>query len=617
MSDFLASFQPALDTLPLPERVRTRYEVVSVLGHRPGSGTFLLRRREDGASFVLKADAGGQDLEQEYRLLAQLRKGMAPEPVDYFEQDGTQYLVRTYLPGKTLAETWEAGCGRWADLGLRLCALLSQLHSQEPPIVHRDIKPENIILSPEGEPCLIDFGIARSCKPEQETDTVHMGTRTTAAPEQYGFAQSGPRTDLYALGVTLRWMVTGSYRPEALECADCPAWTKRFLRKAAAFDPADRFPSAEAMARVLRRHSAAGRVRRCVLAAAVCLVLLLGLLLCGTAQQSVDFSSPLLEAAVRSELDKPTGKLTKKDLEEVRRLAVVGEELLGEEQRFRCDLCVFVDDVPTYDAPRGDISDLSVLADMPNLTTLYLCRQEIRDLSPLADLPLRELYLCDNAVSSLAPLEELRDLEVLYLDSNPLPDLTPLSSLRDLRELNLNFWDWSELESLAPLEGLPLQTLSLGNLTVLDGDWSILGTLWNLEELSLWSPSQAAVAALADCSRLRMLSLGNYQEADLTDLPVLPKLTALNIFNRLSSIQGIQRQTDLVYLSLCNQEGVDMAPASELPALRELYLHNVTTLGYAPLMDAPSLELVDADTDAVRADVEADCPERRFKVTVS
>jgi len=617
-SEFLASFQSTLDALPLPERVSVRYEAVSELGHRPGGGVFLLRRKEDGAFFVLKIETGGQDLAEEFRLLGRLRKGLAPGPVDCFEEDGTQYLIRAYVPGQSLAEAWEADSERWIDLGVRLCGLLAELHGLEPPIVHRDIKPENIILSPEGEPYLIDFGIARSYKPERETDTVHMGTRVTAAPEQYGFAQSNPRTDLYALGVTLRWMVTGSYRPEALECADCPAWTKRFLRKAAAFDPADRYPSAEAMASVLRRHTAAGRGRRNVLALAVCLALLLGLLLCGIAQrQPVDFGSPLLEAAVRTELNKPAGDITKKDLEKVRRLAVVGQNLLGEEQDFECRLCVYVDETAQFDTPRGDVSDLSILAGMPNLTTLYLCRQEISDLTALEGLPLRELYLCDNAVSDISPLEDLPDLEVLYLGSNPLNSLTPLSSLRGLRELNLDFWEWWELEELSPLEGLPLESLSLGNLTILNGDWSVLRRLWNLEKLTLWNPPPQGVAALEGCSWLHTLNLGNYQEADLTDLPVLSHLVALNIFNCLPSIDGVQKQTSLGYLSLCNQEEVDMAPAAALPALKELYLYNVSTPGYAPLLEAPRLELVDADTEAVRAAIEADCPGRRFRIRVS
>ena len=596
-SEFLEAFQSALDAPPLPERVSAEYRLVSALGHREGGGAFLLRRRRDGVPFVLKLDSGGQDLAGEFRLLGRLEPGLAPEPVDYFEEDGTQYLIRTYLPGQSLAEAWEADASfaRWTDLGAQLCGLLARLHSLDPPIVHRDIKPENIILSPEGTPGLIDFGIARSVKPEQETDTVRMGTRTTAAPEQYGFAQSDQRTDLYALGVTLRWMATGSYRPEALESADCPGWVKRFLRKAAAFDPKNRFCSAEAMASALGRHTAAGRRKRMILALVLCLTL--ALLLSGMVRRrSVDFGSPLLEAAVRAELGRPEGVITREDLEEVRYLAVIGQNVMSEEDNFRYNLCAYIDEIPQYDAPRGDISDLSVLADMPNLTALYLCDQEISDLSPLERLP---------------------GLEVLYLGSNPVRDLTPLASLQNLRELNLDFWDWREVESLAPLAGLPLEDLSLGNVTVLDGDWTVLGTLEQLRTLFLWTPPPEGIAALEDCGGLGELKLGNYQGKDLRDLPVLPELLSLASFNLLPSVEGIEKQTSLRWLSLCNQEGVDLAPAAALPNLEELYIHNVTSPGYAPLLESDSLELVVVDTEEVREAMEAGCPGHRFTIDLS
>ncbi len=635
-SEFLASFQSSLDAPPLPERICAVYEMVSALGHRPESGAFLLRRREDGASFVLKIGAGDQNLAEEFRLLKRLRKGMAPEPVDCFEEGGVQYLIRTYLPGQPMAEAWEPDPRRWVDLGVRLCGLLSELHSLEPPIVHRDIKPENIILSPEGAPYLIDFGIARSYKPEQETDTVHMGTPATAAPEQYGFAQSGPRTDLYALGVTLRWMTTGSYRSEALESAECPAWAKRFLRKATAFDPEARYPSAQAMASVLRRHAAAERKRRGSLALAACGGLLAGLLLglplgfllgapaeapvrsTEESGSAVEFTSPLLEAAVRAELNKPEGAVTREDLGRVRRLALVGQTLLREEQSVHCSMSFFVDGVPQYDLPRGDISDLSLLSDMPNLTTLLLCRQEVSDLSALEGLPLRELYLWDNDVNDLSPLEGMEGLETLFLGANPISDLSPLASMTALRYLNLSFMEGEDgvLKSLRPLEGLPLKRLSLDNLIIQDGDWSALGTLEGLEELSLWTPPPQAVSALAGCAGVRTLTLGGYWHADLTALPALPNLTSLYLYNRPPSLEGIQKQSGLLLLSLCNQEVEDLAPVAALPSLQVLEVFNVPVPGYAPLLDAPSLTRVRVDTEATRTALEKDCPERRFDIVL-
>ncbi|MDE7220463.1 MAG: phosphotransferase, partial [Oscillospiraceae bacterium] len=395
MSDFLREFQASLDTAALPGAARG-YRLESCLANRDRDGVWLVRRKRDGERFVLRVSREGE-LREEFEMLSRLPPDLAgrmPAAVDFFEEDGAQYLVRSYLPGQSLAEAWEAreqpesGCIR---LGRQLCALLDRLHRLSPPVIHRDVKPENIILSPQGEPCLIDFGIARSYDPERDADTACMGTRSTAAPEQYGFSQSDQRTDLYALGVTLRWMVTGSYRAADLEEADCSEGLKRFLRKAAAFDPADRYPTAAAMGAALARleRPLGKRLRPLLLACLLAAALAAGW---GIADRygPVDFGSSLLEEAVRMELDMPEGPVARRDLERVRRLAVVGREVLDEERQFRCNLCIYLDGVSQYDAPRGDISDISILADMPNLTTLYLCRQEISDFSALEGLPLRE-----------------------------------------------------------------------------------------------------------------------------------------------------------------------------------------------------------------------------------
>ena len=413
-------------------------------------------------------------------------------------------------------------------------------------------------------------------------------------------------------------MLTGSYRPEALEAADCSPAMKRFLRKAAAFDPADRFPAAAAMGAALVRLSGHPRRRMPRLLSACLLSILLAAGACLLLRdRPVDFGSPLLEAAVRLELDMPEGPVTREDLERVRRLAVVGRETRAEGRQFRCSLCIYLDGVPQLDAPRGDISDLSLLADMPNLTALYLCRQEIADIAPLSGLPLRELYLTDNRIEDFSPLESLPDLETLYAGTNPAGDFSPLAALPSLRELNLDAWEIHEPQSLAPLAGLPLERLSLGNLFPLDGDWSALGGLGRLGELWLWDPPPAALEVLPDCGGLYGLNLGNCREPDLTGLPALPRLESLSLFNRLPSIEGVGKQTGLAYLNLCNMEGVDLAPAESLTELREINVFNVQVWDYAPLSRLPALERVNVDTEAVRAAVEDACPDRRFTVSVT
>lgn len=624
ISDFEEEFGRSLGAPHLPEGLSERYETISALGHKPGGGAWLIRRRSDGAQLVLKiSGGGGENLEEEFRLMERLPEDIpVPRAVELCLENGVQYLVRTCLPGKSMDEAWETGPDpgyrRWAETGAALCALLERLHGLEPPVVHRDIKPENIILSPEGAPGLIDFGIARRYDPERDCDTAHMGTRTTAAPEQYGFAQSDCRTDLYSLGVTLRWMVTGSYRPQDLDSAPCPRWVKRFLRRAAAFDPADRFPTAAAMGAALRRRSAPLRRSLAAVLLALCLAAAAGLLVCQAVRgRAVEFASPLLEAAVRAELNMAEGTVTRGDLSRVRRLAVVGQEIMDAGQSYEYRLCGYLDGAIQTDSPRGELADLSLLADMPNLTMLYLCGQEIRDISPLAGLPLRELYLCDNRIQDLSPLEELPELETLFLGSNPAGDLSPLAGLESLRVLNLDSWDpGRQVDSLRPLAGLKLTCLSVGNTVPADGDWSPLGHLENLEVLWLWDPDGEAVAALGACRSGLSLHLGNYGGPDLTDLPVIPGLISLSAYGRLPSIDGIGRQTGLTSVGLCGQPDMDLTPLTALEHLTHLSISDCPISDFSPLAELPALSEVDLQ-EANRTNFEASCPHPAFSVIYS
>lgn len=625
VSDFLRGFQASLDSAPMPEEIASVYRPESCLADKPQGSVWLIRRKQDGERFILRTDRE-QNLREEFDALSRLPESLAgqiSEAVSCFEIDGTQYLIRSYLPGRSLAETEvplpEPQCIR---LGAALCRLLDRLHRLSPPIIHRDIKPENVILLPDGTPALIDFGIARSYDPQRDTDTVHMGTRSTAAPEQYGFSQSDQRTDLYSLGVTLRWMLTGSYRPEDLDAADCSAEMKRLLRKAAAFDPADRFPSAADMGAALERL-AVPRWKRLLLPAAILAAILSLALAAGVYRQqslpaqAVDFSSPLLEQAVRMELDIPEGPVTHEDLARIRRLAVVGQEVLRGEQDYQYRLCAYIDGRQQTDAPSGSVSDLSLLSEMPNLNTLYLCNQGIDDISSLAGLPLRELYLCDNSISDLSPLTRLPGLETLYLGSNPITNLTPLAALKSLKRLNLDSWTFPwQVDSLSALAGLDLDFLSIGNIEPADRDWSFLSQLESLDTLWMWDPPEEAATALKDVRSLRSLHLGNYRKMDLSELPVIPGLSELHTYSRLPSLEGVQKQTGLTLVSLCDQPDMDLSPLAELRNLSALYVFECPIRDFSALCRIPNLRDVFLQ-EANRGDFVRSCPAYGFTVCFS
>jgi len=175
--EFNREFQPLLEDAPLPERLAGTYRPETCLARREAGEVWLLRDGT-GDRFILKtAWDKRRDLSEEFALLDQLSQELSvPRPVEYFEEDGVQYLLRDYLPGQSLAEAWECHISprRCVEVGTALCRLLEWLHGRNPPIIHRDIKPENIVLSPEGKPGLIDFGIARAYKEGRTSDTTFV-----------------------------------------------------------------------------------------------------------------------------------------------------------------------------------------------------------------------------------------------------------------------------------------------------------------------------------------------------------------------------------------------------------------------------------------------------------
>ncbi|HEU5370099.1 MAG TPA: protein kinase, partial [Ktedonobacterales bacterium] len=142
-----------------------------------------------------------------------------PKFYDQFQEEDRYYLVMEYIEGETLEDRLEregkglpeADVLDWAE---QLCSVLTYLHERRPPIIFRDLKPGNIMVTKQGQAKLIDFGIARIFRSDKTHDTQVLGTPGYAPPEQYGKGQTDPRSDVYALGVTLHQLLT-NYDPSS------------------------------------------------------------------------------------------------------------------------------------------------------------------------------------------------------------------------------------------------------------------------------------------------------------------------------------------------------------------------------------------------------------------
>ena len=169
---------------------------VKKLSRSEKSVVTLVVDRDTGSRYVRKELRGAHPVYQQMQGLPHsfLPKIIQVEP----GQDGVT-LLEEYIDGASLAEI-KLPEKQVVALMEELCEVLVFLHGHG--IIHRDIKPSNLLLAPDGHIRLIDFDAAREEKPSGDSDTRLLGTKGYAPPEQYGFAQTDARADIYAVGVT-------------------------------------------------------------------------------------------------------------------------------------------------------------------------------------------------------------------------------------------------------------------------------------------------------------------------------------------------------------------------------------------------------------------------------
>lgn len=215
----------------------------------PSIGPFVRKRfleesqRGYAYEHIFRAQTQGHHLQHQPLLYSCRREGA------FYE------VVMEYIPGTTLRDLVTQR-GPSVELARRvmpaLCDAVSELHeSFEKPIIHRDVKPSNVMLLND-RLLLIDLGIARTYQAGASHDTVRYGTPGYAPPEQFGYGQTSTRSDVYALGMTLAYCLTGEeptpqLRQKAFNDPRIPPVLQEVLVHATEFDPNRRHPSARAL----------------------------------------------------------------------------------------------------------------------------------------------------------------------------------------------------------------------------------------------------------------------------------------------------------------------------------------------------------------------------------
>ncbi|HEY1013664.1 MAG TPA: protein kinase [Herpetosiphonaceae bacterium] len=206
-----------------------RYRVEQVLGVGGYGAVYLAQHLLLEHPIALKAlfdttEEAQRQFRREAQLLVKLRHpGLATVSDSFIEADGIQYLAMEYVEGPSLVHYVDQGgpapAPLVADWARQLLDVLTYIHGQTPPVMHRDIKPGNIIIKPDGRAVLVDFGIAKAGTETATTMAARAISPGFSPPEQYGQGSTTPRSDLYALGATLYFVLTATVPPDSLERA--------------------------------------------------------------------------------------------------------------------------------------------------------------------------------------------------------------------------------------------------------------------------------------------------------------------------------------------------------------------------------------------------------------
>lgn len=599
----------------LPEDMQEHWTVYECLKESEDSSTFLVKETATGILCVLK---WGRNRQTEFlRNEMEIMKKMAdrklsgiPKAYRIFEENGEVYLVREYIEGMSLAQmVLQKGGISEAEIcriSRKICQIAEQFQNPDEPMIHRDIKPENIVVTPGGEVVFIDFGTMRSYKKDGSRDTFVVGTRGTAAPEQYGYTQTDQRTDVYAIGQTMLYMVSESYEMNQLsECA-VSRRMKKIIEKACSFEPDKRYGDAAQLRRAVEKCQANNRKKVYQKAGAVFGLIAAGYILAifspdgtvienkriETAEQSaaeeqiqaeITFREELIEEAVRKELGlSKTDKITASMLENVRKLRIVGKEILDDEDTFWGEGHHVDGKDSSFGSVRGNITDLSDLAQMVNLEELALCNQKIEDISGLKELPLKKLYLSKNMITDFSVLLNLIDLDTLCIMENPAENLSVIGECTGILRLNIQGMNLTDIDFL---KNLSLDYLDMSNVEVENNIFEPLTEMKKLDTLCMCDVNEAAAETLSQMSTLKALFMWGDSTIleNLKPLKGMTQLETLAFTTQISSLEGIEQFPSLNFLSVSFSLVKDLSPVTGAKNLQVIDISNADIKNFAPL----------------------------------
>jgi len=283
-----------------------KYEVLKLIGQGGMSKVYLAMDKRLNKQWAVKEiekktrnknnDVIIQSAIAEANMIKKLDHHALPRIVDIIDNGNVIYVIMDYIEGEPLDKVLNEFGAQSQDIVIdwakQLCEVLCYLHGCNPPIIYRDMKPANIMVKPDGNIKLIDFGIAREYKEENLADTICLGTKGYAAPEQFGGkGQTDVRTDIYCLGVTIYHLITGQNPCEPpYELYPIRHWNpalsgglERIIQKCTQLNPEDRYQACAELLYALNHYEEVddvyrirqkSKLRTFIITASLCLLFL-------------------------------------------------------------------------------------------------------------------------------------------------------------------------------------------------------------------------------------------------------------------------------------------------------------------------------------------------------
>jgi serine/threonine protein kinase len=508
-SDLATKFLAVFDDSQYPPDFLQRYELMECLAHNELGETLLVRDQHTDELYVAKCYADRSLLPRttESSLLRNFHHDGLPAFVGEYQNESMLCVVRGYVAGTPLdrlACRSALSPRQSTDIISQLCDILTYLHGQNPPIIHRDIKPQNIIVDEHGHITLIDFGISRTYDENARADTICFGTRFYAAPEQYGFAQSDPRTDIFSAGVLLAWLLTGLVDLDQAKKAIADRRLLAVVEKCTAFDPKDRYRNALQLKDALAGRER--RRRRIGLAALASLLLVGAVLLFQRSTNTVHFREPLIEQAVRLSLGLDAATpLTEQDLLAVNQIYILGNQAAADNKALNQLVEEFANGGGHN--TRGEVETLQDLTQLKNLREVSLNYQSFSDISPLAQLPYLEIVDMRNnpQIADVSALAGSGTLATLVIFDTSVSDLSMLSSCPKLTRVDIGATSITSMQAFKGLDSLQSLVARRAPLRNLDG----------IENLAMLQDLYISETPLNDLSPL--LALPRLQKVELSE----------------------------------------------------------------------------------------------------